>query len=247
MLERTFAALLALTLAAWTPLAASAEEKLPVQEIERIVREYLLREPEVIYQAIQELQQRQRAEEAKRQQAVIASSGEAIFRHAADPAAGERDAGVTLVEFFDYRCGYCRSMAGGLRQLMDRDRDLRFVFKELPVLGPDSVVAAKAALAANRLDPRRYRDFHFALMQSKDLSREAVLALAAQQGYDPGVLGREMDAGWVTAHIDETRALADKLGISGTPSFVVGDTLIPGAVEVSELANRITQQRQKTE
>ena len=84
-------------------------------------------------------------------------------------------------------------------------------------------------------------------MQSKDLSREAVLALAAQQGYDPGVLGREMDAGWVTAHIDETRALADKLGISGTPSFVVGDTLIPGAVEVSELANRITQQRQKTE
>jgi protein-disulfide isomerase len=101
------------------------------------------------------------------------------------------------------------------------------------------VVAAKAALAANRLDPQRYPDFHFALMQSRELSREAVLKVAAAQGYDEEALAREMEAGWVAAHIEATRSLAEKLGINGTPSFVIGDTLIPGAVEVSELANRI--------
>ena len=107
-----------------------------------------MREPEVIYQAIQELQKRQQAEEATRQQATIAEQGDQIFRHADDPIAGNEAGDVTLVEFFDYRCGYCRNMTPGLQQLIDADPKLRFVFKELPVLGPDSVVAAKAALAA---------------------------------------------------------------------------------------------------
>lgn len=232
-------------LAFWPGLAA-AEDKLTVPEIERIVREYLLREPEVIYQAIQELQARQRAAEEARQQAVIASSRDEIYRDARDPVAGKADGKVTLVEFFDYRCGYCRSMAGGLRKLIEGHGELRFVFKELPVLGPDSLVAAKAALAANRLDPARYPELHFALMQSKELTPEAVLSVAAGVGYDPAALAREMEAGWVTAHIESTRALAEKLGITGTPSFVLGDTVIPGAIDVGELASQVNDQLQKT-
>lgn len=225
------------------PLPAAAADQVPAAEIERVVKEYLLREPEVIYQAIQELQRRQQAEAASKQQAAIAANGEAIFRDRRDPIGGSANGRVTLVEFFDYRCGYCRSMSAELRDLVAGDRDLRFVFKELPVLGPESVVAARAALAASELDPARYTGFHFALMQSKELTDEAILDLAARHGYDRAALQREMDAPWVAAHIEETRALADKLGISGTPSFVIGDTLIPGAVAVAELAAKVAEAR----
>lgn len=248
MRYRQLAMVLALGSACAAPTPAwAADPSLPVPEIERIVREYLLREPEVIYQAIQELQRRQKAEEAARQQAAIASSHDEIYRNAEDPVHGREDARVTLVEFFDYRCGYCRSMSANLRKLMEGDRDLRFVFKELPVLGPDSVVAAKAALAANKLDPARYADFHFALMQAKDLSQEAVLALAESKGYDPEALRAEMDASWVAARIDANHDLANRLGINGTPSFVIGDTLIPGAVDMGELVGKISEQRRQAQ
>ncbi len=243
--------LAALAAAPAAPSPAVAQEaarpsSLPVGEVERIVREYLLREPEVIYEAIQELQRRQQAEAATRQQAALAANGDAVFRHPKDPVGGDAGGRVTLVEFFDYRCGYCRSMSAELRAMLEADGDLRFVFKELPVLGPDSLVAAKAALAANALRPERYAGFHFALMQSKDLTQEAVLALAERHGYERAALAGEMDAPWVAVHIEETRVLAEKLGISGTPSFVVGDTLIPGAVPVAELAAKVAEERQRT-
>ena len=100
------------------------------------------------------------------------------------------------------------------------------------MLGPDSVVAAKAALAAAKLDEAKYYDFHLALMQSKELTREAILATAAASGYDKDQLAAEMEQAWVKTRLDENHALAEKLGINGTPSFVVGKTLIPGAVDL---------------
>ena len=184
MIRSSFVAALALSVVSLSPAARAADEALPVPEIEKIVRDYLMREPQVIYEAIQELQKRQQAAEAERQKATIVSRADEIFRHPDDPIAGDADGDVTLVEFFDYRCGYCRNMAGNLRTLVDTDDNLRFVFKELPVLGPDSVVAAKAALAAAKIDHDKYYDFHMALMQSKDLSQEAVLSLAAAKGYN---------------------------------------------------------------
>lgn len=225
------------------PLPAAAAGQLPVAEVERIVKEYLLREPEVIYQAIQELQRRQQAEAATRQQAAIATNGKDIFRDPRDPIGGNAQGRVTLVEFFDYRCGYCRSMSADLREFLAGDGDLRFVFKEFPVLGPESLVAARAALAASQLDPSRYTAFHFALMQSKELTDDAILGLAERHGYDRAALEREMDASWVAAQIEKTKALADKLGISGTPSFVIGDTLIPGAVPIAELTAKVAEER----
>ena len=225
------------------PPAAIAADPLPVPEIEKIVREYLLREPEVIYPAIQELQKRQQEAEAARQQVTIAEKADEIFRLSGDPVVGPEDGKVTLVEFFDYHCGYCRSMVGNLRGLVEKDSQLRFVFKELPVLGPDSVVAAKAALAAARLDDSKYYDFHLALMQSKELTREAILATAVANGYDQDRLAAEMEQDWVKTRLDENHALAEKLGISGTPSFVVGKTLIPGAVDLGKLAQLVQDER----
>jgi protein-disulfide isomerase len=220
-----------------------AQEKLPTAEIERIVREYLLREPEVIYQAIQELQKRQQAEEAERQKDMIAQHKDELFHQPEDPVVGDHAGKVTLVEFFDYHCGYCRAMSPNLRKMLDGDKALRFVFKELPVLGPDSVTAAKAGLAAARLDEGKYPDLHFALMQSKDLSRDTILGIAAKQGYDRAQLAAEMEKPWVKERIDANLVLAEKLGISGTPSFVVGETLIPGAVDVAQLQRLVADER----
>jgi protein-disulfide isomerase len=224
-------------------LPAIAENSLPVDQVEKIVKDYLLREPEVVYQAIQELQRRQQAEEASRQQAVIVEEGDQIFRHSDDPLAGDASGDVTLVEFFDYHCGYCRSMMPGLRKMVGSDPHLRFVFKELPVLGPDSVVAAKAALAASKLDATKYYGFHATLMQSKELSRDAILAAAVASGYNKDEIAAEMEQDWIKTRLDENHALAEKLGINGTPSFVVGKTLIPGAVEVTKLAQLVKDER----
>ena len=167
-----------------------------------------------------------------------------LFRHADDPIVGNAAGDVTLVEFFDYHCGYCRSMVGNLRNLVDGDKQIRFVMKELPVLGPDSVTAAKAALAASKLDPAKYYDFHLALMQSKDIGLETVLKIAAAKGYDPKALKAEMDAPWIQERLDANHALAESLGINGTPSFVIGKTLIPGAVDIGRRAQLVTDERQ---
>ena len=245
MLRTCLVAALALGAVQLVPSSArAADAALPKAEIEQIVREYLLREPEVIYQAIQELQKRQQAAEAERQQTAIVERADEIFRHADDPIVGNAAGDVTLVEFFDYHCGYCRSMVGNLRNLVDGDKQLRFVMKELPVLGPDSVTAAKAALAASKLNPARYYDFHLALMQSKDIGLETVLKVAAAKGYDPKALKAEMDAPWIQERLDANHALAESLGINGTPSFVIGKTLIPGAVDIGRLAQLVTDERQ---
>lgn len=223
--------------------SAMADEPLPVPEIEKIVRDYLMREPQVIYEAIQELQKRQQEADAARAQAAIVERADEIFRHAEDPVIGPASGDVTLVEFFDYHCGYCRAMVPKLQNLVDGDSQLRFVFKELPVLGPDSVTAAKASLAASKLDPAKYYDFHVALMQAKDIGLDNVLKVAGAQGYDVGALRAEMDAAWIQERLDANQALAQTLGINGTPSFVVGKTLIPGAVDVARLEELIAGQR----
>lgn len=223
--------------------SAMADQQLPVPEIEKIVRDYLMREPQVIYEAIQELQKRQQEAEAARAQATIVERADEIFRHADDPVIGPASGDVTLVEFFDYHCGYCRAMVPKLQDLIKGDSQLRFVFKELPVLGPDSVTAAKASLAASKLDPTKYMGYHLALMQAKDIGLASVLKIAGEQGYDVDALRTAMDEDWIQERLDANQSLAQSLGINGTPSFVVGRTLIPGAVDVARLEELIAEQR----
>jgi protein-disulfide isomerase len=239
----TALALLAAGLLSLPPARAEEAGALPRDEIEKIVREYLLREPEVIYDAIQVLQERREAAERERQRSMIVARAPALFDNPTDPVAGNPDGDVTVVEFFDYRCGYCRSMVPGLRDLIATDGNLRFVFKELPVLGPESEVAARAALAAALQGSEKYLKLHFALMGSKDLSLDAVKALAGQVGLDVPRLLDDMGGDAVKRTLAANHALAQELGISGTPSFVIGDRLIPGAVDVAQLAALIDEQR----
>jgi protein-disulfide isomerase len=214
---------------------------LPVEQIEKIVREYLLREPQVIYDALEELQRRQAAAAAARQRAAIADNQRQLLDDPASPVGGNPDGDVTLVEFFDYRCAYCRRVVSSMRALLDEDRGLRVVFKEMPVLGPDSVRAARAALASRRQDG--YVPFHFALMASDDLSLEGIRAAAETVGLDPDRLEADMAAPEVIAAIEANYALANELGIEGTPAFVIGDQLIPGAVDKARLEQLIDEAR----
>ena len=232
----------AITLAAAAP-ATRAEQPadLSVQQIEKIVREYLLREPEIIYQALEELQRRQAEAEAARQQAAIAENRSELLNDPASPVGGNPDGDVTLVEFFDYRCAYCRRVVSSMRALLDEDRDLRVVFKELPVLGPDSERAARAALASRRQGG--YVPFHFALMAAEDLSLQGIRAAAEAVGLDPDRLEADMAAPEVNAAIQANYALANELGIEGTPAFVIGTQLIPGAVDKARLEQLIREER----
>jgi protein-disulfide isomerase len=138
--------------------ATSADEPtaLSVEQVEKIVREYLLREPQVVYEALQELQRRQAEATAARQRAAIVENRSELLNDPASPVGGDPDGDVTLVEFFDYRCAYCRRVVSSMRALLDEDRDLRVVFKELPVLGPDSERAARGGAATCPSTSRRW-------------------------------------------------------------------------------------------
>lgn len=231
-----------LGLLAGGPVArADDAAKLPVGEIERIVKEYLLREPEVIYQAIQELQRRRDAEEAGRQKDLVGQHGDEIFLSKTDPVLGNPDGDVTMVEFFDYHCGYCRTMVPGMQALLEQDKKLRIVMKEFPILGPDSVVASKAALAAAKQG--RYEDMHFALMAEKDLSEPSVLALADRLGLDRDRLAADMKSPEVASVIEGNIKLAQLLNINGTPSFVIGDEIVGGAAPIADLTAKIGSAR----
>jgi protein-disulfide isomerase len=214
---------------------------LPVEQIEKIVREYLLREPEVVYDALQELQRRQAEAAAARQRAAIAENQDELLDDPTSPVGGNPDGDVTLVEFFDYRCAYCRRVVSSMRALLADDRALRVVFKELPVLGPDSVRAAQAALASRKQDG--YVPFHFALMAADDLSLAGIRAVAEEVGLDADQLEEDMAAPDVLEAIEANYALANELGIEGTPAFVIGDQLIPGAVDKARLEQLISQAR----
>jgi protein-disulfide isomerase len=228
------------TLGVSIPVQAD-QQQIPADQVEKIVREYLLREPEIVYEALQELQRRQAEAAAARQRAAIAENQDELLNAPHTPVAGNADGDVTLVEFFDYRCAYCRRVVSSMQALLDEDRNLRVVLKDLPVLGPDSVRAARAALASRRQDG--YVPFHFALMASDDLSIQGIRAVAEAVGLDPDRLEADMASPEVVAAIEANYELANQLGIEGTPAFVIGDQLIPGAVDKARLEQLIQNER----
>jgi protein-disulfide isomerase len=229
-------------LLAAAPVEVPAQEQLPRDEVEAIVRDYLLREPEIIMQAIEELQRRREAQAAADQRERLAGEQDALVADARDPVLGNPDGDVTLVEFFDYRCGYCRIMAEPMQELIARDPELRIVMKEFPILGPDSLLASRAALAAHRQGG--YAAMHWALLAENRIDEAVIRRLAEAQGLDVDQLLADMQAEAVAAHIQDNIRLAQGLNINGTPSFVIGETVLPGAVPVERLAGLVAEERQ---
>lgn len=234
------AALAGLLLAA----PASAGEFSPPQrnEIGQIVREYLLANPEVLRDAMEELERRQAAvAEAKAADAIRKNAAE-IFRSEHDLVLGNPKGSVTMVEFLDYNCGYCMRSYPEVQQLIADHKDLRLVVKEFPVLGPGSEIAARAALAARRQG--KYDELHRALMERKGGKNETVvMAAAAAAGLDVEKLKADMADPAIAAIIARNYQLAEMLAINGTPAFVIAEKIEHGAVGKAALAARIAAVR----
>lgn len=218
--------------------------EIPKGEFEQRVRAYLLEHPEVIMEAVERYQERRRAAEQGEAQGVLKARADEVFRDPDSPVGGNANGDVTLVEFFDYNCPYCRRVGPIMLQAEAADAKLRIVYKEFPILGPNSVFAAKAALAAHRQG--KYVAFHKALMAVEGVAdKDKTMEVAAKIGLDLDRLKRDMDDPAIQKMIDRNLALAQALRINGTPSFVAGDQIVRGAVDLDALRGLVREAREK--
>jgi protein-disulfide isomerase/sulfite exporter TauE/SafE len=210
--------------------------------IEQITRDYLLQNPEVIQEAFAALGSRQRAEEAKAHAQAVKDNAATIFSSPRQVVLGNPHGDVTLVEFFDYNCAYCRHALADMLDLLKNDDRLRVVLKEFPVLGDASVEAAQVAVGVRMQDPTgdKYLEFHQKLLGGRGrVDRARALAIAKEVGLDMDRLERDMTSPEVKATIDENLKLGEAVGITGTPTYVIGSEVVTGAVGLDVLREKI--------
>ena len=225
-----------------TPEHTIRAEDLPVDAIRKIVHDYLIDHPEVLLEAQQALQARHEAQAAERARVAITANSEEPYNDAEAPVGGNPDGKITLVEFFDYRCRYCRNVRSVLDDITASNTDLRIIYKEFPILGPESLLAAQAALAARAQG--KYLAFHEALMVAEGrFDRAHVLAVAVSVGLDPDKLSHDMGDPAIAHLIEKNHRLARALGVTSTPSFVLGLRLIRGALSLDHFENMIAEAR----
>jgi len=216
----------------------------PQDEFERRVHAYLLDHPEVIVESMKRLEARQGEQQETEVQAVLKARAEEVFRDADSPVGGNPDGNVTLVEFFDYNCPYCRQMVPVMMQAETADPQLRVVYKEFPILGPNSTLAAKAALAAHKQG--KYVAFHRALYQVRGaVDSSKVMEVAATVGLGVERLKADMEDPAIAALLAKNLALARALRIDGTPGFVAGHQILRGATDLKALQAFIQEARHR--
>lgn len=222
------------------------------EEVQRIVRDYLRKNPEILRDALMELVTK-RAPAAARaapvsaeQKAAIKTNAQPLFHSPHQVVLGNPAGRITLVEFFDYNCGYCRRAMSDMVGLLQEDRDLRVVLKELPILGPASTEAAGVSVAVRMQDPtgEKYLAFHRRLLGgSGRADRESALGAAREAGLDMAQLERDLSSDEVRQTLAESVTLAKALGVKGTPGYVIGDAIIPGAIGAAGLKEKIAAER----
>ncbi|AMN42807.1 DsbA family protein [Rhodoplanes sp. Z2-YC6860] len=215
-------------------------------EIEKIVRDYLVAHPEVLQEAIAALEKKQAADEAEKHEAAVKDNAKEIFDSPRQVTVGNPQGDVTFVEFFDYNCGYCKRAMSDMFDLIKSDPKLKVVLKEFPVLGPGSVEAARVAVAVRMQDKtgKKYLDFHQKLLGGRGQADKArALAAAKEAGFDMAKIEKDMASDEVRASLEESLKLAEKLGLNGTPSYVIGQNVVVGAVGLDALKEKINTAR----
>lgn len=242
-----FRPLLALGLSAALALPAAAQ----MTEDERAafraeVRAYLLENPEVLMEAIAVLEDRQAAAEAASDKSLVATHAKAIFDDGHSWVGGNPDGDVVMVEFIDYRCGYCRKAWAETEELVQADGNIRRIIKEFPILGPGSELSSRFAISVQQLSgPEAYKRAHDALISLRaEATEESLTRLAGDLGLDAAAIMARMPTPDVTAVLQANHALAEQLGISGTPTFVVGDTMVRGYVPLDGMQGIVAEARQ---
>ena len=213
------------------------------QEIEQLVADYLEQNPEVVIKAIQAWREQQKAAEAALLKQTIDELRKEV-EHSSSPVWGNPEGKTVIVEFSDYNCPYCKRVFPEVARLVEEDGDIRIVMKELPVLGPGSEYAAKAALAAWKQG--KYEAFHKLMMTSgARVSRDGVNAVAREAGLDLERMKKDMESPEVEQELQQNQLWAERLGITGTPAFVIGDEMIPGAIDGKSMMRLVEAARGK--
>ena len=244
-------ALLSLALVAPALQLASAKEAPPLPplskqqtaQIEAVIRDYLLSKPAIIREAIAVLQKQDAEVAVAKSKATLNTMRKDLLNSPLSPSQGNPKADVTIVEFFDFKCSYCKRVSPVLHEILKTDPNVRVVFKQLPVLGPDSIFAAQVALAVAKQG--KYDAFHDALMGAESLDEATVFALVEKQGIDAAKLRQDMLSPDIKAELEANLAMSVPLGITGTPGFVIGDTIAPGAIDIETMRQMIKAARQK--
>jgi protein-disulfide isomerase len=228
------------------PTARAAEPLKPdqVEQFERVIRDYLLRKPEVLLEAMKALEDRQRDMAADMARERIGQHAKALRNDPNSFVAGNPNGDVTIVEFFDYRCGYCKQAHPTVSDVVKSDGKIRLVLKEFPILGADSMFASRAAVAVLQSQKAKYKAFHDALFDSKEpLNEASVLRIAKAQGLDTDKLAATMKTPEVEKVLRANHDLAQSLSITGTPAFIIGDELVPGAIPARQMIELVARAR----
>jgi protein-disulfide isomerase len=212
--------------------------------IEKIIKEYLLANPGVIVDALQEYERREIAEKGERARAELLNHRVELINDPLTPVGGNPKGDVTIVEFFDYNCGYCRRAHPTLKSVVAGDGKIRVIHKQFPILSDDSKIAARVALAAAKQG--KYFEMHDAFMEARGtLTAERMAHFIGELKLDAQRLAKDMEDPAITAYLAQVADLARTLGINGTPAFVIGTQLIPGAVDASVMKDAVAKARKK--
>lgn len=216
----------------------SIEQK---KALEKIIKNYLIDNPLIIKEALEALHTQEKKGQQSRIEKLINNRKKELLDDPMAPFAGNQKGDVTIVEFFDYNCGYCKQVWPTLRKLVEKDKNVRIIFKELPILGPTSLLAAKAALAANRQG--KYIEFHTELMQTRSINERIIKVICDKLNIDQNLLEKDMKLPSIVMALQKNAMLAQDLEVNGTPAFLIGRQIIPGAIGLDQLIELVAAER----
>ncbi len=250
-LFKKFAAPLLVSALSLSAISATTSSSLALDpadrpEIEKIIKEYLLSNPQLLQQMQQLAKIKQEAEQVARQQKTLIDKADIIYSSKNHIEIGKSDAKYTVVEFFDYNCPFCQRAMYDMEKVLESNPDVKFVIKEWPVLGQNSFEAHNVSLAFNSLMPEKYTEFHEKLLALKGQKGESIaIEIAVSFGADEAKLRAEMNKPHILETLRENNGIAEDLGITGTPSYIIGNEVVFGAVGVDAIVSRIDALRKK--
>lgn len=229
------------------PIAAQDLSNADKEALNAQIRAYILDNPEIIVEAMQVLEQREQDAQANADRELLAAMRDPLENDGYSLISGNPDGDVTMIEFLDYRCGYCKQAHDGVKALLASDPNIKFIIKEFPILGAESTFAARAAMASLEQGAEAYLNFNDAMMRHRgDLDQHTVMRIAGEAGVDQAKLAQDIQAPEIAANIRETYGLARRLNISGTPAFIIGDTIIRGFLPYDSLKEIVEDERAKS-
>ncbi|WP_419913495.1 DsbA family protein [Hoeflea sp.] len=227
-----------------TPVPVLALDDAEKEELGQFIREYLIANPEILFEVQAAYEAKQEEIQREQSKQVIADSRDAIFNSPHNVVLGNPEGDVTIVEFFDYNCGFCKRALKDMEEIIAEDPNVRFILKEFPILGDDSIAAHRVSVAVRLIAPEKYEEFHLELLGGRDRATEdSAIAVAKKLGIDETKLRAAMDDDAITESFRESYMIADGLGISGTPSYIVGDEAVFGAVGIPTLKGKVANLR----